>query len=81
MSETKLISLTDMKSGQKGIVVDIIGGVGVVRKLDALGVRIDKEIKKISAALARGPIVFEIEKTQIAVGHGIAQKILIKIQK
>ena len=70
-----------MRSGQEGKITQILGGVGVIRKLDALGVRPGKRIKKISKALLRGPLVFEVERTQIAVGRGIAQKILVKVQK
>ena len=79
MPKHEIISLSEMKSGQEGIVTEVMGGVSMIRKLDALGVRAGKKIKKISAALRRGPLVFEVEKTQIAVGRGIAQKILIKI--
>jgi ferrous iron transport protein A len=79
MPKHEIISLSEMKSGQEGIVTEIIGGEDVVRRLDALGVRSGKIIKKISSSLRRGPLVFEVEKTQIAVGRGIAQKILIKI--
>ena len=81
MPEATIIPLSAIKSGQEGEVIQIIGGAGVARKLDALGVRSGKKLRRISSASARGPIVFEIDKTQIAVGQGIAQKILVKIKE
>ncbi|MBD3360590.1 ferrous iron transport protein A [Candidatus Peregrinibacteria bacterium] len=80
-NQDELIPLSELISGQKGEVENILGGTGVIGRLNALGVRPGKKIKKISGAFSRGPLVFEIDKTQIAIGHGIAQKILIKTQK
>jgi len=79
MDET--IFLSDMKSGQEGKIFEITGGMGVISKLDALGVRAGKSVKRINSSFTRGPVIFEIEKTQIAIGRGIAQKIFIKIRK
>ena len=81
MIETETIPLNDMRANQEGKVVQITGGAGVVRKLDAMGVEVGGKIKKIGSTLRNGPLVFEIKRTQVAVGRGIAQKILVKIKK
>ena len=70
-----------MRPNQEGNVIQITGGAGVVRKLDAMGVEVGGKIKKIGSTLGNGPLVFEIKRTQVAVGRGIAQKILVKIKK
>jgi ferrous iron transport protein A len=66
-----------MQAEQEGKILKIIGGHGIINKLEALGVRIGKKIKKINSAKRGGPLVFEIDNTQIAIGKGIAKKILI----
>lgn len=79
--QNELMPLSELFPGQTGEVANIAGGTGVIDRLNALGVRPGKKIKKISGAFSRGPLVFEIEKTQIAIGRGIANKIFIKTQK
>ena len=81
MSETKThrISLAQMRSGQKGRIVEINGGVGLARKLDALGIRTGKEITKISKQFLRGPVLLQQNRTQAAVGFGMASRILVEV--
>ena len=81
MSETKAnrVSLVQMRPGQKGRIVEINGGFGLARKLDALGIRTGKEIKKISEQLMRGPVLLQQNQTQAAVGFGMASKVLVEI--
>ncbi|NQT04090.1 MAG: ferrous iron transport protein A [Planctomycetes bacterium] len=81
MSETKAnrISLAQMRSGQKGRIVEINGGYGLACKLDALGIRTGKEITKISEQLVRGPVLLQQDRTQAAVGFGMASKVLVEI--
>ena len=73
------VSLADMKPGQTGVVVEIMGGHGMLRRLDALGFRLCKRIKKVSSMLMRGPVVVEVDGFQIAVGYGMASRIIVEI--
>jgi len=81
MSEGKVIrvSLAQMRPGQKGKIVEINGGYGLAHKLDALGIRTGKEIKKISEQLMRGPVLLQQNNTQAAVGFGMASKVVVEI--
>ena len=81
MSEIKthIISLAQMRSGQKGRIVEINGGAGLTRKLDALGIRTGKEITKISKQFMRGPVLLQQDRTQAALGFGMASKVLVEI--
>ena len=81
MTETKAIrvSLVQMRPGQKGRIVEINGGYGLARKLDALGIRTGKEITKISAQWMRGPVLLQQNHTQAAVGFGMASKVLVEL--
>lgn len=81
MTEAKAIrvSLVQMRSGQKGRIVEINGGAGLACKLDALGIRTGKEIKKISEQLMRGPVLLQQGHTQAALGFGMASKVLVEV--
>jgi len=76
---TKRVSLAQMQAGQKGKIVEINGGAGLAQKLEALGIRTGKEIKKISEQLMRGPVLLQHNNTQAAVGFGMASKVLVEI--
>ncbi len=73
----KLIPLVNLASGETGIVNDIIGGRGVINRLCALGIIPGKKIIKISAMMMRGPVVVRVGSTEIALGFGMASKIII----
>ena len=73
------LSLAAMRSGQKGRIVAINGGYGLARKLDALGIRVGKEITKINEQWMRGPVLVRQDNTQVAVGFGMASKVLVEL--
>jgi len=75
-----MISLSDMKSGQSGRIVQIDGRVGMTCRLDVLGLRIGKKIKKVSRQLMRGPVIVSHGNTRAAVGFGMAQRIWVEIE-
>ncbi|MFH1826676.1 MAG: FeoA family protein [bacterium] len=72
--------LTDLKNGQSGAVVRIEGGQGVARRLEAMGVRIGKQIRKISGMFIFGPVTIQVGQTQISIGHGMAAKIMVDVE-
>lgn len=75
------IPLTSMRSRQGGTIVELQGGVGVVNRLTAMGVMPGKRVTKISAMLMRGPVTIEVDRAKIAIGFGMASKILVKPDK
>lgn len=74
-------TLPELRPGERGIVIDVQGGFGLVRQLESLGVRVGKKITKISAQIWRGPQVVKIDNTQIALGFGMSKRILVKAEK
>jgi len=48
-------------------------------KLDALGIRVGKEVTKISAQWMRGPVLLRQNNTQAALGFGMASKVLVEL--
>ena len=75
------IRLTNMKSGQSGVLVEFLGGHGMISRLDALGLRLCKRVRKVSSMLMRGPVVVEMDGFQIAIGYGVASRIIVEIMQ
>ena len=73
------ISVHQMRSGQSGTVVQVSGGPGLARRLNGLGIRPGKRITKISSMFMRGPVTIQVDRTQAAIGHGMAAKIFVKV--
>ena len=81
MSDDKEISLQKMKAGQSGTVAQLLGGHGLVNRLSVLGIRPGKRITKVSSMFMRGPVTVQVNSTQIAIGFGMANKVLVKMDK
>jgi ferrous iron transport protein A len=79
--EGKLITLRQMRSGQSGRVVQIDGGRGLVSRLEALGLRPGKKITKVSSMLMRGPVTVQVGTMRMAIGFGMAGKILVALDQ
>ncbi len=76
-----IVDLTQMEQGTTGMIKEIHGGHGFIRKLQSMGVRPGKKIVKVSSHFWHGPQTISIDTIQVAVGYGIAKKILIEIDE
>jgi ferrous iron transport protein A len=81
MPDSKQISLSQMEAGQSGKVVQIQGGYGFANRLNSLGVRIGRKITKVSSMFMRGPVTIQAGNTQIAVGFGMAKRIIVELDE
>ena len=79
MTGCKYISLTMLKTGQRGRMVELQGGPGMVNRLNSLGVIPGKHITKISSMLMRGPVTVQIGRAQVAMGFGIAGRVILEV--
>lgn len=75
------VDLTQLQEGESGVVVNIHGGHGLVRRLESLGIRVGKKVTKVSSQLMRGPITVKIDNSQVALGFGMAKKIIVRVVK
>jgi len=73
-----LKSLNQLESDERGVIEGINGGQSLIDRLNALGIRPGKEITKISSMFMRGPVTVQIDRSQVAIGMGMAKKILIR---
>ncbi|MGC8863725.1 MAG: FeoA family protein [Armatimonadota bacterium] len=76
-----IISTADMRQGQTGIVVQINAGYGLARRLEVMGIRLGVTITKRSAQLLRGPVTIQVGRAELALGYGIAGRILVEVQQ
>jgi ferrous iron transport protein A len=79
--EKKLIHLTHLSPGKSGIVVEIHGGHGAAHRLEALGLRVGARITKISAQPMHGPITVKVGQTSLAIGYGLAHKVMVEVEE
>ena len=70
--------LDSLATGKGGVVLGFEGGTGVMRKLDALGLRPGKEVRKLSSQFMAGPVTVLMDGRQVAMGRGIARKIMVE---
>lgn len=78
---SQVIRLTEAPQGAALRIVDILGGHGVRRRLIALGFHLGDLIERNSDALFGGPVLVKNLTTEVSValGRGVAQKILVEI--
>ena len=79
MLDGKQVTLTQMYSGQSGIVVQVQGGHGMVSRLAALGIRPGKRVTKVSSMIMGGPVTIAVDRTQIAIGFGMANRVIVEV--
>jgi len=77
----KIVPLTQMQSGQSGVVAGIAGGFGAARRLENMGIRPGKKITKVSGMFLRGPVTVQVGHTQASIGFGMASKIMVEPRK
>ena len=73
-------ALKDLKPGEGCGIGQSDGGRGMVNRLAALGIRPGRRITKLSSGFMHGPVTIEIDRTQVAIGFGMAKKILIEVE-
>jgi ferrous iron transport protein A len=73
------VSLVEMPEGRVGTAVEIKGGRGMIRRLDALGIRPGKRIEKSSGSFMRGPVTVRVGNAQVAIGFSMARRIIIEL--
>lgn len=73
-----LLDITQMKPGESGIVKEIQGGCGLSHRVQDLGLRPGKKITKVSSHFLRGPQTVNIGNVRVAIGFGMAKKILVE---
>lgn len=72
------IALTALAEGEKGVIVKAQGGFGLVRRLAEMGLTPGVEVKLLRKCSFGGPVEIEVRGVALALGHGVAAKVLVK---
>ncbi|NLW49862.1 MAG: ferrous iron transport protein A [Candidatus Brocadiaceae bacterium] len=70
-------NLEQLPPGRNAVVVALGGGRGMVNRLEAMGVRPGKQVRKVSTQFMAGPITVLVNGRQLAMGRGIARRIQV----
>jgi ferrous iron transport protein A len=77
VKENGAMSLADLRDGQEGSIVALHGGHGFVGRMAALGFTLGARVRIVRNP-SRGPIIVSVLDTQIALGRGQADHVLVK---
>ena len=75
------MDLTQLKAGEKAVFKGVAGGWGIKNKLEAMGITPEAVITKISAQLMHGPVIIKAGETELAIGFGMAKRIIVEKRK
>ena len=73
---TRLIPLAFLGEGEAGRVVEIRAGRGLTRRLIAMGIAPGMKVRVLKSS-GPGPILVEVGQTRIALGRGVAMKVIV----
>jgi ferrous iron transport protein A len=71
--------IIDLRPNETGVVTRIDGGHGLIRRLETMGVRPGVVIVKRSSQPLRGPVTIQVGGTELALGFGIAHRIIVEV--
>ena len=73
------IQLTELIVGQHARIVEIAGGHHMLARLARMGIHKGIKLSMVSTPIIRrGPVVVSVSGTQVAIGHGMAMRIIVE---
>ena len=72
-------SLAQLLPDRSAKVINIEGGSGLRQKLQNLGIREGAIVRKARGMFGFGPIIVKAGSTQIALGKGMASKVIVEL--
>ncbi len=71
-----ILPLAFLREGEEGEIVDLRGGRGLVQRLSEMGFTPGTKVRVLHSNQP-GPVLISIRDTRIAVGRGVAMKIMV----
>lgn len=71
--------MDNLKPGQKAKVVEVHGGWGLRQKLCELGILPGQVVTMASSSLWRGPVRVQVNSNEVALGRGVAMKVMVEV--
>ena len=78
MNKINDLKLAEIEAGRSVRITKIDDGGAFKEKLISMGLLPGREVEVISAR-GRGPVVIKVNETRLALGHGMAQKIYVRL--
>ena len=73
------IQLTELTISQQARIVEITGGHYMLARLARMGIHNGIKLLMVSTPIIkRGPVVVSASRTQVAIGHGMAMRIMVE---
>ena len=72
------MSLAYAPTGRPLESVSVLGGRGIRARLADMGLGIGSEVRLISVGRGGGPVLVTIGESRLAIGHGMAGKIMVR---
>lgn len=72
-----LMPLSMLSIGEKAELVDVRGGHGIRMRLASMGLNSGTMVEMVQNAMP-GPVILGVMDTRLAIGRGMAQKILVR---
>lgn len=73
------LMLVDMPAGSEAKIVELKGGGVFQSRLRSLGLVEGHRIKRVSEARSRGPVIVLVNRAQVAIGWGMAARIMVSL--
>lgn len=75
------VTLDSIREGQKAKVINISGGWGLRQRLGGLGIHPGDMIIVRKSAIMWGPILISVHGNQVALGRGIARRVIVEVEE
>jgi ferrous iron transport protein A len=75
-----VVCLTRLKTRQKIRVERVEAGASVQHRLLSMGIYPGRELVVLSAGALRGPVTVRVGRSTVALGHGMASKIMVETE-
>ena len=76
MKQDRVLPLTNVRSGQPVVLVQISGGHRVAHRLAELGLTPGVQLEVLQNK--GGPILLAVRSTRLAIGRGMANKVMVR---
>jgi ferrous iron transport protein A len=74
-----MMTLDTLRTRHVARVILIEGGHGVRSHLNTLGIHIGDWLTVVERAPFRGPVLVDVNGTRVAIGRGIASKVMVEV--
>ena len=74
------LRLADLEDGQTGVIVSVLGGKMLTKRLADLGITSGKDVRVIRKTIFSGPVQVEVAGSKLVIGWGLASKIMVEVK-